>query len=416
MIAQLLKIFVSYHSSRRFISFCSVIVTLSCGICIFLTLECIIGNYKLGLIKKLLAAQSDLIIINNPKYVNNSEEDLDDLFPDELEERTRLNNIDVSRIKSTIHKNDASEFYIEPILLKEEFVISEEAREGNIEIKTRFLALDISKGKCVFPVLEQLTEQQVKNFNSDSKEIPIIISKDIYPGVIEGSVLNLDFQGVKRKCRVVSILDQNKLFPVSMLIVPSMYGKVILSEENYTSVAIRCVGKLTPQKAKQKLENILGEHYWIRCWADSIPVLDSVFNTINIFLSAIVCSLFVLAFAFGIACFDMLIRHYKTHLALLLSLGLSPWIMRKALLIISSLISIVSLIIGFVFSVLLLKIIPLTPLKIPASLLHIDDFSFNYNPLVLFGTAMMAFCVTVGSSWLSSKRIYKMDPIEDLRQ
>ena len=415
MLAHLLKILVAVHSSRRFLSFCSVIISLSLGICIFLTLECVLGNYKSSLIKKLLSAQPDVVIIKNPKFAGN-EEELEELFPDEIEERTRLALDDVPKLTTIVKNISSNEFYFAPIVLKDEFVVSDLSKDGVIEKKTRFIAVDIAQNNRVFQVLDQLTEKQIEEFHSESTEVPIIISEDIYPGANVGLVLSLDFEGVKQKCKIVGVLEQNRLFPVSMVIVPSRFRGVILSDEKFTSLAIRCIGKTSPTKAKTLLEDALGERYLIRCWVDSIPVLDSVFNTINIFISAIICSLFILAFVFGISSFDILIRHYKSQLALLLSLGLPPTAIRNALLIISSLISILSLIIGIGLAVILLMILPATPIKYFMDIMYIDDLSFTFSPFVLLVTVLMSFVVTVGASFVSSKRVYKIDPIEDLRQ
>ena len=396
-------------------SFCSVIISLSLGICIFLTLECVLGNYKSSLIKKLLSAQPDVVIIKNPKFASN-EEELEELFPDEIEERTRLVLDDVPKLTTIVKNISSNEFYFAPIVLKDEFVVSDLSKDGVIEKETRFIAVDIAQNNRVFQVLDQLTEEQIEEFQGESTEVPIIISEDIYPGANVGLVLSLDFEGVKQKCKIVGVLEQNRLFPVSMVIVPSRFRGVILSDEKYTSLAIRCIGKTSPTKAKTLLEDALGERYLIRCWVDSIPVLDSVFNTINIIISAIICSLFILAFVFGISSFDILIRHYKSQLALLLSLGLPPTAIRNALLIISSLISILSLIIGIGLSVILLMILPATPIKYFMDIMYIDDLSFTFSPFVLLVTVLMSFVVTVGASFVSSKRVYKIDPIEDLRQ
>ena len=415
MLAHLLKILVAVHSSRRFLSFYSVIMSLALGICIFLTLESVLGNYKSSLIKKLLSAQPDVVIIKNPKFAGN-EEELEELFPDEIEERTRLGMDDVSKLTTILKNISSNEFNFAPIVLKDEFVVSDLSKDGVIEKKTRFIAVDIAQNNRVFQVLDQLSEKQIDEFQGESTEVPIIISEDIYPGANVGLVLSLDFEGVKQKCKIVGVLEQNRLFPVSMIIVPSRFRGVILSDEKYTSLAIRCIGKTSPTKTKTLLEDALGKRYLLRCWVDSIPVLDSVFNTINIFISAIICSLFILAFVFGISSFDILIRHYKSQLALLLSLGLPPTAIRNALVIISSLISIISLISGIGLAVILLMILPATPIKYFMDIMYIDDLSFTFSPFVLLVTVLMSFVVTVGASFVSSKRVYKIDPIEDLRQ
>jgi ABC-type antimicrobial peptide transport system permease subunit len=48
--------------------------------------------------------------------------------------------------------------------------------------------------------------------------------------------------------------------------------------------------------------------------------------------------------------------------------------------------------------------------------MYIDDFSFSWNVESIALVIIIAFFVMAASAYVASKKIYKMDPIEDLQK
>lgn len=421
MLVTLLKLFVPTKSVRRSMPFVSVLLVLSVGIGIFWTVQCLFSNYYNGLIKKVTESKEEITIVKNPSSkFKTTESEEEAFFNDESDDdsvagRLMVSPIEVDEVKSKL--SSIQKLQIVPIIRYPDF---EFVLKDNVDIRVNGLLIGFPsiEEDNVIPILDQISNSACVAFNSwkPGERIPIIISQTTFPDRKVGEDIVLR-HGKKENVFVISeIIQQNGLFSFPMFIVPVEVAHNLTETSKFSAIAIRVLNSTSSFAIKTEIKGILGEKYIVSHWSESLAALRNLFKSINIIISTIVSSLFIISFFFSISAFDILIKQRQKHLALLLAIGMKPAMIRRGLLLIGLSVGVIGVLLGGLLSQVILLTIPHTPLHSVLKMMFLDDLHFSFSLKTTGMIVIMSLLVTIGSAWMASRRIFKLEPIEDLRK
>ena len=420
MLRYIFAIFSPVNSFKRLIPFLSVLASLSLGIGIFWMVQSLMSNYLDSLIHLVTMSKEEIAIVRNPDREYMTDEELEEEMitgqPLGFAQRMAIPKEKYSDVKnklSSLIPNGVIQGLVRDFNKEIVFIHDNNARK----YKPLIIAAEISAEKRVLPVFDNLTTEEIDAINQkDNGTIYFISSTTLFPSVKKGDVISLKKDNSSEIPIVCAgVVKQHELFAMPLFIVSTDSYEKIFGNVKYNSIAVRTDN---PKNIKvvQEIENALGEEYIVNHWSEILKILNSVFNSINIIITIIISSLFIIAFLFSIASFDILIKKRQRHLALLLALGLQPAKIRNGLFCVSGALGVISLIIGTVLAKLFLVIIQYSPLKHMLTQMYFENFSLRFEPYILLALLIMISVVSFGSVAVSVRRIYKIDPIQDLKR
>ena len=402
--------------------FVSVLLVLSVGIGIFWAVQCLFSNYYNGLIKKVTESKEEITIVKNlSSKFKSAENEEEAFFNDESEDdsvavRLMVSPNEVDEVKTKL--NNIEKLQIVPIIRYPDF---EFVLKDNADIRVNGLLIgfpSIGKDNNVIPILDQISNSACVAFNSwkPGERIPIIISQTTFPGRKVGESIVLKHDNQENVFIISEIIQQNGLFSFPMFIVPAEVAHSLTETSIFSAIAIRVLNTTSSLAIKNEIKRILGEKYIVTHWSESLSALKNLFKSINIIISTIVSSLFIISFFFAISAFDILIKQRQKHLALLLAIGMKPAMIRRGVMIIGLCVGIIGVFFGGLLSQVILLTIPHTPLHSVLKMMFLDDLHFSFSMKTTGLIVIMSMLVTIGSAWMAARRIFRLEPIEDLRK
>lgn len=418
MLKFLIKIFSPWGNGKiqNFLSL-SVIAVLVLGIGIFWSIQVIFSNYYSGLISKVLQVKEEISINRNPDKKFKSVDEEDSEFFDgvtvEVQDRVKISLPEFNEIQQACQKTN---IIVSPLVKDSEFSFTLKSMECDNIFKGMMIGTNVSTtGNNALRILDTVPQASLFQFNSDSAKIPVFLSQNFLPAMIPGKTFTIFVKEQKFDCICAGILEPDEMFSINLFIVPLSWAQKILKTEKYTLVGARALDEDSSDSAKQ-LKILFGEKYIVTHWTESLKTISSLFNSINFMVQAIVSSLFVIAFLFSLATFDTMIKRQKKNLALLLAMGMPPKVIRNGLLFIGAFIGSAGFLCGGGITWLFLKMIPNCSLKNIFAAILIKDFSFSWDTNTAIIVLIISLFVTIASAWFAGKRIFRIDPIEDLRK
>lgn len=386
-------------------------------------------NYLDGLARLATMSREEIAIVKNPDRSYMTEEEQEEEFfsgkKKDILERTTISREKLAQIKETL-KDYRGQIVVEGLIRKPEAQFQSVDDGQELRYKTLLIGVDIAADQRALPIFDSLTEKEIADFMSPvgaetggeslkDGAIPFLTTLSLFPNIKKGDIRTLVYNEQKRRYRCVGVLPQRELFAIPLFVVSVSSMESLNGTTRFTSVGVRSTQSHSQGLAKE-IETRLGNEFIVTHWSELLKILNSVFNSINLIITAIVSSLFIMAFLFAISTFDILIKKRKRDLALFLALGMPPRQARKGLLCVSGAIGLTGLLLGAAFAKLFLVTVQYTPLKALIAHMYIENFSLRFDPYILALIILMTFVVTIGSALFSSKRIYKIDPIQDLKR
>ena len=418
MLKFLIKIFSPWGNgkSQIFLSL-SVIAVLTLGIGVFWSIQVIFTNYYTGLISKVLQVKEEISINKNPDKKFSSVDAEDDEFfngvTEDVQDRVKISEVEFNEIQQACQKTN---IVVSPILKDPEFSFSLENMGHDNVFKGMMVGVDLSpKQNSALRILDNIPQTSLSQFTFNNAKMPVLLSKNFLPGIRQGDAFGIFVNEQKFDCICIGIVEPDEMFSINLFIVPSRWAMKISNTEKYTLVGARVL-KGNSSVAAEQLKELLGEKYIVTHWTDTLKAISSLFNSINFMVQAIVSSLFVIAFLFSLVTFDTMIKRKKKNLALLLAMGMSPKAIRNGLMFIGASIGVIGFFCGWGITWIFLKAIPYCSLKDIFAVILINDYSFSWNANTAIIVMTISFFVTITSAWFTGKRIFKIDPIEDLRK
>lgn len=395
----------------------SVIAVLALGIGVFWSIQIIFSNYYTGLISKVLQVKEEISINRNPeKKFSTIDAEADEFFngvTEDVQDRVKISEVEFNEIQRACHDTN---IIVSPLLKDPEFSFALECLGSENIFKGMLIGIDLSpQQNSTLRILDNIPQTALSQFTSNSSKMPVFLSRNFLPGIKQGDAFLISVNEEKIDCVCAGILEPDEMFSINLFIVPSCWAKKILNTEKYTLVGVRVLAGDSAVAAKQ-LKDFLGEKYIVTHWTESLKAISSLFNSINFMVQAIVSSLFVIAFLFSLVTFDTMIKRKKKNLALLLAMGMSPKAIRNGLLIIGAAIGAIGFFCGLGITWIFLKAIPYCSLKDIFAVILIKDYSFSWDTNTAIIVMTISLFVTITSAWSAGKRIFKIDPIEDLRK
>lgn len=418
MIRTLLKIFLPFKSPRRMAPILGVVFILAFGIGVFWSVQILLSNYVNSLIRKAVETKEEYAIIRNPdkKYMSLDEEEAD-FFGESssnISDRIKISQSSFEELRT--HLTSIPGIICQPIVKVPNFTL---VASGNniLQYQCCLIGCDIMDGGSVLPILDTVSVETKEAFSLQTKNIiPALISEKLFLNAQRGQCYQFSVGDKTYSFMVIDFLKQNKLFAFPTMIIPINHALSLTNSDKYDTIAIRDLLKRDNAILQKEISSAAGEGFIVKHWSELLEPLHNLFRSFNVIISAIVSSLFVISFFFLLATYDLILKRHKRHLAVLLALGLSPQIIRRALLLLALILSISGCLVGGGIAFSILKLLPYSSLKPVLSAMFIDDLSFTWN----LGTILMIFAtslvITMGAALVASRRIKKIDPIEDLRK
>ncbi|MDO4574179.1 MAG: FtsX-like permease family protein [Planctomycetia bacterium] len=419
MIRYLFTIFLPLYSFKRMLPIMGVLITLSTGIGVFWMIQSLMENYFDEVTRMALISKEEITIIRNPSKKYMTEEEIEEEYfsgvQTDIQDRTTISMEKYDEIRRLLDKLKGQIKIQGLCRVPDADFIS--IREGiEYHYKPLLIATDITADCRVLPILDSLTPQEITDFMKSNEEaIPFLASESLFPSLQKGDTLTLTFNGKPNPYKCVGILQNEELFAIPLLVISIPSRERLMGTVKFDAVAIR-TEDYRSTKLVGELKNCLGDEFIVSHWSEMLKILNGVFNSINLIITLIVSSLFVMAFFFAITTFDIMIKKRRRHLAMFLAMGMPPGQIRNGLICVSGVIGIIGIGVGMLFARWFLFLIPFTPLKAVFSQMFIRDFTLRFDSHILLLIVAMTFAVTVFSAMLSARRIFKMDPVQDLRK
>lgn len=408
----LFKIFAPLRSPRKLVSFAGVVVVLSVGIGVFWMIQILLSNYNRSIVDKVMESREEIVVFRDPtKNKTGKEKKLS------FHARSRIGADEESALADRI-RSILPDAAVSPFVKTDDIAFVYEDGGATFQMRAALLiGADFDRGRATLPVLDQADDSARNDFGRAGTKIPLMISEGLLPSsVIEGRSFDFEFEGKKYQAEIVAVLEQNKLFPIPIVVAPLAEAKKMLGRTSSDGIGVRTFDDEHSLALAESLESFLGGEFIVNHWSESLSMLDGIFKAVNVIISVIVSSLFVLAFFFAVVTFDVLLKRKQEQLAVLLALGMPPKVIRVGLLRLGGAIGLFCLFCGCGLAFLFLNLLPFTPLAAIFDVMMVDDFSFRLESGTLFVVALIAVCVPLFSAWFASKRAFKIDPIEDLRK
>lgn len=418
MLGTLLKIFMPYKSPKRMAPILGVVFILAFGIGVFWSVQILLSNYVNSLIRKAVETKEEYAIIKNPdkKYMSLDEEEAD-FFGESasnISDRIKISQSSFETIRKRL--TSIPGIVCQPVVKVPNLTIVSNG-DNVLQYQCCLIGCDILDGGSVLPILDTVSDEVKEAFSLPTKNIiPALISKDLFLNAQRGQCYQFSVGGKTYSFMVIDFLNQNKLFSFPTMIVPARHALSLANSEKYDAIAIRSLSKRDHAILQKEISAAAGEGFIVKHWSELLEPLHNLFRSFNVIISSIVSSLFVISFFFLLATYDLILKKHKRHLAVLLALGLSPKVIRKALLLLAVLLSVAGCIVGGGIAFAILKLLPYSSLKPVLSAMFIDDLSFSWNWGIVLMIFITSLVITMGSAWFAAQRIKKIDPIEDLRK
>ena len=400
-----------------------VLVLLSLGVGLFWSVQMLLSNYLGGLTRSVLDAKEEIAIYKNPLYKRRSAadggEDCDAARQAGagMAARLRLGAFECAEAEGLVARLGG--MASSPVVREADFVFHRLDGRLRTVVSGQLIGIRPRAGAPVLPVLDQLDGVATDEFSrSGGDPHPLLLSRDLIPGAKAGDIYELESGGRTRRFRVVALLRQDGIFSFPLLVVPLAVAMDLTGRGDADYVAARSLSGGSAGKSEELAEASDAEmdgKYLVQHWTESFRAITSLFRSINFVISAIVSSLFLIAFFFAIALFDIVLRRRRKNIAILLALGLRPGAIRNAVALFGSLLGLCGFACGLGACLAFLAALPRLPLAEKLAAVFITDFSFAFSWPTAATALFLALATAVLSAWFSGRRVFRIDPIEDIR-
>jgi hypothetical protein len=398
-----------------------VVALLSLGVGLFWSVQILLGNYLSGLTKSLLNVKEEIAIYKNPLRGRGSDPNTDNSpGPDSGGnplDAMRLGNAECAEVEKAVA--GLGGMISSPVIKKSDFILSRSEDGLKTIISTLLIGLRPEGKMTVLPILDQLDEAAAEAFSREGGDAhPFLASPGLIAGAKPGEVYELESSGQVRRFRLISLLNQDQVFSVPLLVVPLRVAKLLTGGSAADFVAVRSLeGDSLEQSGglEDAFDRGMEGKYLVQHWSEALRTINAVFQAINLVISAIVSSLFIVALFFSITLFDILLKRRRKNIAMFLALGLRPKIIRNSLVAFGFLLGLGGFACGLGFCLILLAAMPRLGLADFLASIFITDFSFSFSWTSALIALSLALATSTLSAWSAARRVFRIDPVEDIR-
>lgn len=422
------QIFFPFYIRKKNYSLLCIILILSLGIGIWLTIDNFFNIFYNNLISIYKESLFDIEISEKKDFSKQQIEERNEKFFNNIQDKLiySFDNTEIDKIKNKIFNIDN--------LLIERFVQFDNNNIKNIFIKKNnnilkinkftFIGFDKINQSNVLPLLDNSSDKAIELFNNYKEDnfIPLIISEVALSDINIGDEIYIDYSGDYKKHKIIDIIKQNKILSFPLFIVPlnsinSINSKFKISDQ----VAIRLLEKnnrLTKRYQKIIKDSLLENYNVILLSEKLLTFVKGILKSIIYIINCTLSSLFIISFFMSIIAFDTLLKQHKKHLAILLSLGTNVSDIKFSLISISIIIGLISFLFGiifyFCFHCLVIYALPILHYEI--SNLFFFNYDFSISPSIFITCIILTLLVMICSALNAIKHSLNCNPIEDLRK
>lgn len=392
---------------------------LGIGIGIFLSLQILFANFYDGLMSQILQVVDEVSIRHNPLRERSEAEEDDEFFRGKKSssvERTELDSCAIEEANGLVARSD--KLGAQPVVRIRDSWIGVKKQDGVLH---KVEAVLVFADWCEYGlgVFDSMRKDVRAGFTvGEDGVVPVLAPKDLLQTVSLSEVFEMRYAEKDIRCRLVGNLPPNKLAE-KMLVMPFGVAAAFRGNNRATEIAVRGrngkIAKAEFDRLKKSFESEFGDEFIVSYWEDIVKAQKRLFDTMNFIFSMIVSSLFVIAFFFAYTSFNILIERKRKQLAIALAIGCKPAAIRRALLGVALLLGIVGLGVGMFFSVVLLDLLKHSWVQtiFESAGMRIGEFRLDFGVAVLL--VVITSTVMLGSAWRASRRVFVMNPVEDIR-
>lgn len=392
---------------------------LGVGIGIFLSLQILFADFYGGLMEQILQVVDEVSIRHNPLREKTEEEEDDEFFSGRKSdpvERAELAGNDIEKVCELVSAETA--LVAQPVVRIHDCQVGVKQNDDSTSrVDASLIFADWHEnGLAIF---DSIPKGILEDFTADEAEtIPILAPNDWLQGVSMGEEFEMDFEGGIIRCRHVGLVPQNK-FAGKMIVLPFCATSKFRGNDRATEIAVmardRKIARSEFEKLKIAFEDEFGDEFIVSYWEDSFKKVKGLFHTMNFLFSVIISSIFVIAFFFAYTSFNILIERKRKQLAIALAIGCKPAAIRSSLLCVASLLGGAGIGFGMLFAALLLNLLRHSWVREIFASAEIVLGGFRLNIVMVLLLVLITAVVMLGSAFRASRRVFAMNPMEDIR-
>lgn len=394
-----------------------VVLLLSIGVGLFWLVQILLDNYLGGLTASVLNVKEELAIFRNPMAKRKE----DDTFSTGgFTDKMRLDEKDCAEV--LLRVSSFTGVVVSPMIKQSDFTIKQ--REGRLESVFHVVLLGVelsSAGTPVLPIFDHIDDTArtaFANFNGDDEICPLLLAHGVLPKAGSEDIVELECGGGTRRFKVTGRLHQDDIFPIPLFIVPLAAAQQLVDKKSVYFIAVRVPegdSKRSGELLEAEFDRDEKPVFIVQHWSEALKPLYAVFRSVGVVISAIVSSLFIITFFFSVALIDLVLTRRRKNIAMLLALGMYPKRIRNTVTAFGFTLGVSGFAGGLVLCLLFLFILPYLPLADKLASVYITDFSFRFSWGTFLTALFLSLATAVLSAWFSGRRVFRIDPIEDIR-
>lgn len=392
---------------------------LGVGIGIFLSLQILFADFYGGLMEQILQVVDEVSIRHNPHREKTEEEEDEEFFNGRKSnpaERSELAGNDIEKVCELVSAESA--LVAQPVVRILDCQVGvKQNDDSTVRIVASLVFADWHEnGLAIF---DSLPKEILADFtvNKDGT-IPVLAPNGCIQGISTGEEFEMSFTGGTFRCRCIGLVPQNK-FSSKMIVMPFGAASEFRGNDRATEIAVmargRRISRTEVEKLKIAFKDAFNDEFIISYWEDVFKKEKGLFRTMNFLFSVIVSSIFVIAFFFAYMSFNILIERKRKQLAVALAIGCKPKAIRSSLLCVASLLGVAGIGFGMLFAALFLNLLRHSWVRQIFASADIVLGGFRLNIVMALLLVLITAAVMLGSALRASRRVFAMNPMEDIR-
>ena len=390
---------------------------LGVGIGIFLSLQILFADFYGGLMEQILQVVDEVSIRHNPLRDKTEEEKDEEFFSgreSDPAERAELAGNDIEKVCELVSAETA--LVAQPVVRIHDCQVDvKQNGDSTSRIAASLVFADWREnGLAIF---DSLPKGLLADFTVDEDgTIPVLASKGCLQGVSTGEEFEMDFEGGTIRCRYIGLVPQNK-FAAKMIVMPFCAASEFRGNDRATEISVMAKGRKISRSEFEKLkiafEDKFDDEFIVSYWEDIFKKVKGLFHTMNFLFSVIISSIFVIAFFFAYTSFNILIERKRKQLAVALAIGCKP--AGNSLLCVASLLGVAGIGLGMFFAALILNLLRHSWVRKIFASAEIVLGGFRLDIVMALLLVLITAAVMLGSALRASRRVFAMNPMEDIR-
>ena len=398
------------------------VLVLSLGIGLFQSVDVMFSSFYEGLLEEVLEAKDEASLISNPLAATSDEEDEAAFFNNKpAEPIAQKTEVPVNMWQSVCDTVESipgiSAF---PVVRIPDFDFSLMVNNDMLTgLKALVVCADYKEyGLRVFDSLDTASISKFSSWRKEDSPVPVLVHAGLMPGVHEGCEFAIKWEGGSLNCLCVGLLER-KAFSIPSIVLPLAASKIIRGRDSATCIAIRSAKKRMTMALFNKVSSAIREafddEYMVTYWEEGLEKVKGLFRSMRFLFLTTLSSIFIIVFFFAVASFSVLLAKKRCQIAVMLALGCPLRQLRTALIKVAFMLALCGIVAGYAIGLMLIWVLSKSWLAVFFKTLGINSIRYGWNPIIAMPVFLFACLLMVGAAYQVSRKLYRMNPITEMR-